>query len=283
MKCLGEGSWAEDFTRSRRCRQQFLYIQAAGHYMAAPEYAVLGRSGLHSCLILYTLGGRGVVEYRGKKAELTEGSIALIDCDLAHSYYCRPSGGWDFYWLHFSGNCIDGYIDGITENWGAAAAAQEKPAMEKLMKLARSQEPAAELECSTLLIDLCSRLLLRLMRENTRPGADMSPVIQAAVTYMEENCTRDVTLNELCAAMNISKYYFSHCFRRQTGSSPHEYLIGIRITRAKSLLRSTGYTVAEIAELTGFGDSSYFVRCFRAREGVTPLRYRNYFFRIDEG
>jgi transcriptional regulator GlxA family with amidase domain len=121
------------------------------------------------------------------------------------------------------------------------------------------------------------------MRENTRPGADMSPVIQAAVTYMEENCTRDVTLNELCAAMNISKYYFSHCFRRQTGSSPHEYLIGIRITRAKSLLRSTGYTVAEIAELTGFGDSSYFVRCFRAREGVTPLRYRNYFFRIDEG
>jgi transcriptional regulator GlxA family with amidase domain len=111
----------------------------------------------------------------------------------------------------------------------------------------------------------------------------MSPVIQAAVTYMEENCTRDVTLDELCAAMNISKYYFSHCFRRQTGSSPHEYLIGIRITRAKSLLRSTGYTVAEIAELTGFGDSSYFVQCFRAREGVTPLRYRNYFFRIDEG
>jgi AraC-like DNA-binding protein len=279
---LLDTSWAEDYTHSRKCRQQFLYIQAIGYYAAMPSYGVMNRSGLHSTLLLYTVSGRGGIEYQNREADLPAGSAAIVNCDLPHSYFCRPGGNWEFYWLHFSGESIEGYLSEILDNWNVVELPGLQPRLEKLIGLVRSYDANNEIRCSTELIDLCSEVLLKLRSESNRLREETSPIIHTAITYLEEHFEQEISLEELCSYLNISKYYFAHFFKQQTGSSPYEYLINIRITHSKSMLRGTNDTVAEIAERAGFSNSSYFIQTFRAREGLTPLKYRNYFLQMQE-
>ncbi len=63
-------------------------------------------------------------------------------------------------------------------------------------------------------------------------------------------------------------------FREVTGKSPIDYLVGIRIRKAKELL-TEGFNVTETAERSGFNDIYYFSKCFKKHEGISPTTYKN--------
>ncbi|MGH8023900.1 MAG: helix-turn-helix domain-containing protein, partial [Limisphaerales bacterium] len=60
-----------------------------------------------------------------------------------------------------------------------------------------------------------------------------------------------------------------------TGLSPHQYLLELRLVRARSLLAETDLSIKEIALKTGFEDELYFSRLFRQKLNVTPTQWRN--------
>jgi AraC-like DNA-binding protein len=68
---------------------------------------------------------------------------------------------------------------------------------------------------------------------------------------------------------------FRHTFRQHTGSSPHQYLLELRLVRARNLLTQTAQSVKEIAEQVGFEDEHYFCRFFKVKEGMTPGQWRS--------
>ena len=72
----------------------------------------------------------------------------------------------------------------------------------------------------------------------------------------------------------VVPYYFSHCFKRQSGFSPMEYVINTRIDKAKILLANTSRSVEEIAYEVGYASSGSFINVFVKREGTSPARYR---------
>ncbi|MFW6289194.1 MAG: helix-turn-helix domain-containing protein [Spirochaetota bacterium] len=72
-----------------------------------------------------------------------------------------------------------------------------------------------------------------------------------------------------CSVPSLSRY-----FRATLHTSPTEYLIGLRISRARQLLLHTDHSVTRISEETGFCDSNYFTRQFRTRVGRTPREFR---------
>ena len=71
----------------------------------------------------------------------------------------------------------------------------------------------------------------------------------------------------------MSRFHFARLFRRSTGRSPMEYLLHVRLERAKALLRRGGMPISDIAVAIGFADQSHFTRHFRRAIGTTPLRY----------
>lgn len=79
-----------------------------------------------------------------------------------------------------------------------------------------------------------------------------------------------MSLRELAAALYLSPAYLIRRFRTETGYTPHEYLIRIRILQARRLLRFTDRPVSEVAAAVGFRDTSHFIRRYRAIEGITP-------------
>lgn len=84
----------------------------------------------------------------------------------------------------------------------------------------------------------------------------------------------NITLNEIAAACSLSARHFSRGFRKSFGISAHQYLIRLRLERAKTLLAQTRKPLAEVAHLCGFCDQPAFTRAFSRVERMSPALWR---------
>ncbi|GGQ50237.1 GlxA family transcriptional regulator [Streptomyces asoensis] len=107
----------------------------------------------------------------------------------------------------------------------------------------------------------------------TPAGATLEPVL----AWLEDNCAREVTLEQIAARAGMSPRTLNRRFREQTGTTPLRWLHRARVRRAQYLLESTAYPVERIAAQTGFGSPTAFRECFRKVAGTSPQGYRRAF------
>ena len=87
--------------------------------------------------------------------------------------------------------------------------------------------------------------------------------------------TASTILQQLAEDAHMNKYYLSHAFKREYGTSPINYMITKRIEESKYLLAETDLSMSQIAQLLGFSSLSYFSQVFRRTQAVTPMEYRH--------
>lgn len=92
--------------------------------------------------------------------------------------------------------------------------------------------------------------------------------------YLDENYKKKIVLDDLAQKFNINKYYLTRIFKEQFGTSIINYILGIRITEAKNLLRFSNLSIEEIGLQCGIGDAYYFSRVFKRIEGMNASTYR---------
>ena len=92
--------------------------------------------------------------------------------------------------------------------------------------------------------------------------------------FMEENAVKPMSVEELSRHARMSESGFRHQFKLATGLSPIDYLIRLRCRRAMLDMFSSDHSISEIALGSGFSDSNYFARKFRAVTGHTPREFR---------
>lgn len=92
--------------------------------------------------------------------------------------------------------------------------------------------------------------------------------------YIDSNYQEDITLDSLAQMAHLNKYYFVHAFTKFYGQSPMSYLSMRRLQMSCDLLKTADYSIAEIAQLSGFSSPSYFAQCFRKTYGMTAAAYR---------
>jgi len=95
-----------------------------------------------------------------------------------------------------------------------------------------------------------------------------------ALALMEERCGERVTRDEAARAARLSPSRFSVLLRQETGATFNDLLNGMRVDRARRLLRRSSKPLSIIALECGFADQSYFTKVFRRHAGMTPRRYR---------
>ena len=98
--------------------------------------------------------------------------------------------------------------------------------------------------------------------------------INAACRRIYKNIASPPSAQQLAAEGCLSVSRFLHLFREVTGKSLTEFMVSIRIERAKSLLAETDMSVREIAEAVGYEDQNYFSRSFRKVVGCSPREFR---------
>lgn len=157
-------------------------------------------------------------------------------------------------------------------------------AARKLAQLFGSIESQIDLQpeswpcrCRSYLIELLF-LLQRVFAEPEEGSlpqvAEGSGMADKAILYLHGSIDRKLTIRELASALNTNRTTLMAEFRRATGTSVKDYLIGIRMRFAASLIRDTTLPLSEISERAGFSDLPHFSRTFRERMGSSPSEYR---------
>ena len=101
-----------------------------------------------------------------------------------------------------------------------------------------------------------------------------SSSIEAVRSYISQNYSQNLTLNDVAELVHISPFYFSKLFKEKTGQNFIEYLTATRMEQAKQELEKTSLSVKEICMNVGYSDPNYFSRSFKKYAGMTPLEYR---------
>ena len=106
-------------------------------------------------------------------------------------------------------------------------------------------------------------------------------IIHKAVSYMNANCAKDLTMADVANHVGYSHSHFSKVFKDEMGCGFRAYLNQIRVEKSKALLLAGTLSIAEICDLCGFEDQSYHCKVFKKLVGVTPDKFRKQTRRID--
>lgn len=106
-------------------------------------------------------------------------------------------------------------------------------------------------------------------------GPAMSAPVLEAVRYIRHHFREDVALSDVARHIDMSPSWLTKHFNQELGASIPQYLMQVRMERAKQLLRDTNMLVFEVADAVGFDNPRYFVSVFKKAVGCTPTAYRD--------
>ncbi|MEO2737141.1 helix-turn-helix transcriptional regulator, partial [Clostridium butyricum] len=113
------------------------------------------------------------------------------------------------------------------------------------------------------------------IKQYSLPFYDKSNIVEIIIDYFEKNYMNNISLNDISKNMYISSVYISKTFKEKTGESPINYLINLRLQKAKDLLLETEMPVKIIAQSVGYSDAYYFSKLFKKYYEYSPNKYRS--------
>lgn len=98
--------------------------------------------------------------------------------------------------------------------------------------------------------------------------------VRRALEYLQETYTQEFSLERVSVAAQLSKYHLERVFKKATGLRLHNYVVMLRVERAKEILARTSRPIADVALELGFSDQSHFSNVFKQITGLSPRGYR---------
>jgi signal transduction histidine kinase/AraC-like DNA-binding protein/ABC-type sugar transport system substrate-binding protein len=121
--------------------------------------------------------------------------------------------------------------------------------------------------------ELAESLRRTLARDEPLPP-HTSALVKQAIAYIQQHYNELISRQDIADTLGVSKNYLGRIFHQELGLSPWEYLIRYRILRAKELLLTTDYSVADVATRVGFETATYFSHIFHREVGCSPRAFR---------
>ena len=140
--------------------------------------------------------------------------------------------------------------------------------------------------CELMLKIQVMRLIV-LFLKSTHPGlrADNSPavsfdsndksvIVSTLVSFLNENYMRPVSLETISKSIYLSPTYVSKVFKEETGETPINYMIKLRLSKAREMLLEGGHSIKEVARSVGYEDVYYFSKLFKKYNHISPSGVR---------
>jgi len=139
-----------------------------------------------------------------------------------------------------------------------------------------SDSPAPRIYPESLGVALATHILVKYAKTSRIARADTlsKAQLRRSIEFIHKNLHVDLSLSDIAAVANMSKYHFAKSFRQALGIAPHKYLVKLRMENARNLLLSDDLSIEEIAHRVGYADKSHFSSQFLKVVGTTPHRYR---------
>ncbi len=255
--------------------ENLLYAQSFSYSESGPAFFTV-RDNAKSYQIIFTYDGQGELTYEDRVYRLGPGDGIFLDCSKKSSYHTAGTS-WTHCVLHFYGRTAGYYYDLYQKNgnlqFHQPTGGQFQEMLDRIVHHMHLPTVFRDADVSNSI----ENVLIYLVRstDNHRiTGADVPQSMHAIVDYIYSHYTEDVHLDELSDISSYNKYYMCRIFKKYFGMSPRDYIIHLRILKAKELLRDTDISIQDISDMVGIGDLNYFYRLYRARTGISPASYR---------
>jgi len=207
----------------------------------------------------------------GRRVPVTAPALLWLTPGVPHHYGPDPDVGWDEGFVVFTGPVTAtytelGYIEPDRPVVPLSDAGPARATVGRIARAARRGNPLLEVETGAAVHEL----LVTLRRSRADASPDGHPVLQA----LARDAFLPLSVAEHAARHGMSPAELRAAVRRGAGCSPKDYLLGIRLGRAKELLAATELPVAAVARRVGYDDPAYFSRLFTRRVGTPPIRFR---------
>ncbi len=252
-----------------------------GYFPEAEGQKFETTAGIDQAILIYCAKGRGWCDIASQKLDIVVGNVLIIPPFTPCAFGADLENPWTISWVHLAGDNVQPLLAklGIT---------REKPVVElgddpKVLALFEDALTVAENgeTCTTTNLFHTGQSVGRLLalinwrrsRGSLKP-ADAGERVKQCIEFMKQNLCEPLQLDRLARVANLSHSHFHASFQKETGHSPLEYLIKLRMDRACHLLASTERPIKEIAAEVGYEDPLYFSRAFRTHRHTSPTEYR---------
>lgn len=126
---------------------------------------------------------------------------------------------------------------------------------------------------TTLVIHLLKKYCVKKPQTPTSVDGLSKSKLRQILEYIHSHIDLEIKLTTLAEIAGVSQYYFCQLFKQSMGTTPYQYVLQLRIERAKQLLKSQEMTICDIALACGFANQSHFTKHFHKLTGTTPKAY----------
>lgn len=226
----------------------------------------------------YCVKGKGEIIIDHQKSILHPGDGALIYPETSYTEKGLTSD-WTVHFFGFYGAACDEIMRSLNMNESGVYHFNDKSIflnnIQKLHYMCQRDLPHlhAELskECYNFLVDLS----FYIERIHIVTPAEDHALTGKIISYLEDNYSHVLSLNDLSDYMQLSKEYLCTVFKSKMQTTIMKFLLDLRISHARIfLLQYPEKRVAEISQMCGFDSPSYFGMQFKKIVGVTPENFR---------
>lgn len=246
------------------------------------HYYNANRPNYKGYLLQFTLKGFGVYEVLNQTHLLEVGMGFFCKIPEDSQYYLPNSQypteirtqGWDFFYLHFDGPAADAFYNTFYELTGSVfSLSLNDHAIRLFLQLFERYQHNGSFDLYES-SEFLYRFLSQLLRSLESPSPEKSGIIYHAQTYIREHFSSINNISEISDFCQVSHEHLTRCFRKETGQTPLQFLIKIRIEHALFLLLNSSNSIESIAIACGFQSGNYFAKVFRKYLSCSPEEYR---------
>jgi AraC-like DNA-binding protein len=223
-------------------------------------------------LVYITRGSGQFASHQIQKCDIQDGTVVVLKPGEWHTYRPDETTGWECYWVGFSGLISENLS--ISNPLIKIGYDEEMVGLyRKILDVSNDERPGYLQLISGILIHLVAYLLFREKDKKWRDKEVLDKIDKARLIIREKINTQ-LSPEEIAATLTMSYTWFRRMFRQYTGLAPAQYIIQLKIQKAKEMLSGSNKTIKEIAIEQGFESIDYFSTQFRKQTGQTPTQFR---------
>ena len=258
-----------------------LFLVACGMEDADPG-VVTGpdiRDGFHLHVIR---SGKGVLRIAGEERQVQEGQMFILKDGEEAYYRADDAEPWSYCWVTYNGSDARKVTEEIGFREGVYILDSSIPAEQffetiRRMHLRPEMNRINELYQKGIMMEYLAMAMEAgghgAEADEKRKHRPVEEYVEKAAQFIHYNY-QTIEVRDVVDFIDFSRGYLTTAFRKFKGMPIQEYLLRVRMQKAKELIKATNLQIQEIGEKVGYEDQLNFSRIFRKYEGVSPSEYR---------
>ncbi|MDF2963232.1 MAG: AraC family transcriptional regulator [Paenibacillus sp.] len=256
-----------------------LSVLFSGNAQTKPLHKV-GPQVLDYYLVHYVVSGRGTFRCMGHDYHLEKGGSFVIFPGELVSYISDETEPWSYRWVGFKGTRADEYLHtlGLSQHQPVNLTFHNRKINALFYQLEQTlhkRQFQCDMQAQGYLRLILAEYAQQRLQANVpvEESTGIQQQVEQAIRWLTLQYHQPISIEQMAQSLGYHRTHLSKMFKQHTGMSPMNFLLKIRMERAKLLLLET-LTIEQVASSVGFADPLYFSKQFRKWFGRSPSDYR---------